>query len=67
MSTYQLKPEEMLMVDDLKPGLDMARSCMVDFAGAGWSHSIPEIADYMRTHGDYYFESVALFREFILE
>lgn len=44
----------------------MARSCGVDFAGAGWSHSIPEIVDYMRTHGDYYFESVAQFREFIM-
>ena len=66
MSSFRLKPEDMLMVDDLKPGLDMARSCGVDFAGAGWSHSIREIADYMRTHGDYYFESVELFRAFMM-
>lgn len=65
MRTLNLKPEEMLMVDDLKPGLDMAQSCRVDFAGAGWSHMIPEIADYMRKHGNYYFEEVASFREFV--
>lgn len=66
MRWFDLKPEEMLVADDLKPGLDMARSCGIDFAGAGWSHIIPEIADYIRKHGDYYFETVELFREFIL-
>jgi phosphoglycolate phosphatase-like HAD superfamily hydrolase len=66
MRTYGLKPAEMLVVDDLKPGLDMARSCRVDFAGAGWSHIIPEIAGYMRKHGDFYFEKVDMFRDFIL-
>ncbi len=66
MRVFHLSPEEMLVVDDLKPGLDMARSCGVDFAGAGWSHIIPEITDYMRKHGDYYFESIHTFRDFIL-
>ncbi len=66
MSTFTLNPSEMLVVDDLKPGLDMARSSGVDFAGAGWSHNIAEIASYMRKHGDYYFEKVATFRDFIL-
>ena len=28
--------EELLMLDDLKPGYDMAKSCGVDFAAAGW-------------------------------
>lgn len=65
MRTYHLKPEELLVVDDLKPGLDMARSCGVDFAGAGWSHIIPEIADYMQTHSDYYFSTVDEFSEFL--
>lgn len=66
MGTFNLKPEEILVVDDLKPGLVMARSCGVDFAGAGWSHTIPEIASYMRKHGDFYFEKVDMFRDFIL-
>lgn len=48
MRRYGLRPEEMLMVDDLKTGMLMAQSCGVPFACAGWSHTIPEIADYMR-------------------
>lgn len=65
MRAFQLEPNEMLIVDDLKPGLDMARSCGVDFAGAGWSHIIPEIADYMRKYSDYYFPTVEAFSEFL--
>lgn len=43
-----MKPEEVLMVDDLKPGLDMARKCGVDFAAAMWAYDVKEIRDYMR-------------------
>ena len=32
MRLYDLRPDELLMVDDLKPGYDMALSCGVDFA-----------------------------------
>ena len=52
MKRYSLKPHEVLVVDDLKPGFDMARGAGVDFAAAGWAYDIPVIADFMRQHCD---------------
>jgi phosphoglycolate phosphatase/pyrophosphatase PpaX len=66
MKHFNIDNSEMLVVDDLKPGLDMARSCKVKFAAAGWSHVIPEIRDYMKYNSDYYFNSVFELREHIL-
>lgn len=65
MKRYNLNTNEILVIDDLKPGLDMARSCNVEFAAAGWSHLIPEIKDYMRNNSDYYFSTVGTFKNFI--
>jgi phosphoglycolate phosphatase/pyrophosphatase PpaX len=67
MKRYDLSNHHLLVLDDLKPGLDMARCCNVTFAGAGWSHQIPEIEDYMRQNSDYYFSNIKAFKEFILE
>lgn len=58
MRIYQLRPDELLMVDDMKPGCDMAHACGVPFACAGWSHDIAEIADFMRQHSDFYLPTV---------
>lgn len=58
MRIYNLDNTEMLVVDDLKPGLDMARSCNVAFAAAGWSHMVPEIKEYMKMNSDYYLKEV---------
>lgn len=58
-------PKQLLMVDDLKPGYDMAKKCGVPFACAGWSHYLPEIADYMKNNCDYYFSTVREFSEFL--
>ena len=58
MRIYGVSKDEMLVVDDLKPGLVMARSCDVKFAAAGWSHIIPEIREYMKLNSDYYFNTV---------
>ena len=66
MKKFNLSNKEMLVLDDLKPGLDMARSCNVEIAAAGWSHSVPEIEEYMRNNSDYYFSTVDEFKEFIL-
>lgn len=55
MRILKLQPEELLMVDDLKPGYDMAKSCGVPFACAGWSdNQIPVVRDYMKKYCDYY-------------
>jgi len=66
MRKFNLKPDEILMVDDLKPGYDMAKKCDVDFACAGWSHVVPKIVDFMKNNSDYYLTSVDQFRELVL-
>ena len=58
MKRYGLSPSEILVVDDLKPGYDMARGAGVDFAAAGWAYSVEEIESFMREHCDYYLKSV---------
>ena len=58
MRRFQLAPGDLLMIDDLKPGYDMARSCGVDFAAVGWANDIPEIEGFMRKNCRYYFKRV---------
>lgn len=55
---YSLKKEEILVVDDLKTGFDMARGSGVDFAAAGWAYKVPLIESFMREHCDFYLETV---------
>ena len=55
---YGFAPSEILMVDDLKPGFDMARAAGIDFAAAGWGYDVPEIERFMRKHSDYYLKTV---------
>ena len=52
-------PDEMLMVDDLKPGLDMAKKCGVKFAACCWSYNIPQIREHMETYADYVLDTTA--------
>ena len=65
MKEFQLAPEQLLMLDDLKPGYDMCRAAGVPFAAAGWANDIPEIEGYMRQNCDYYFKTVAAFGAFL--
>ena len=55
---YGISPSEILVVDDLKPGYDMARGGGADFAAAGWAHSVPVIEKFMRQNCDYYLKTV---------
>ncbi|WP_018395694.1 HAD hydrolase-like protein [Bacillus sp. 37MA] len=66
LERFNLQENEALMLDDLKPGMEMAKSCNVDFAAAGWSHSIPEIKERMKMESKYYFETVEQFNQLIL-
>lgn len=59
MHRFSLKPEELLMIDDLKPGYDMAAACGVPFAGVGWANEISEIESFMRANCHVYFKTVA--------
>ena len=58
MERLSLQPGEILMIDDLKPGYDMARASGVDFAAVGWANDIPAIENFMRRHSDCYFKTV---------
>nr|WP_263327614.1 HAD hydrolase-like protein [Neobacillus sp. Marseille-Q6967] len=66
LKRFNLQESEALMLDDLKPGMEMAKSCNVDFAAAGWSHSISEIKEQMKRESKYYFETVEQFNHFVL-
>ncbi|MGL5616079.1 MAG: HAD family hydrolase [Sarcina sp.] len=65
MRKYNLKPTELIMVDDLKPGFDMAKGCEVDFVCAGWSNDIEKIESFMRNNCDYYFNKVEELEELL--
>jgi phosphoglycolate phosphatase/pyrophosphatase PpaX len=62
----ELPVERALALDDLKPGVLMARAAGVAVAGAGWAHDIGEIREYMRSNCLAFFETVRAFREFLL-
>lgn len=65
MEKYDLKPEDILVVDDLKPGYDMAKAAGVDIAAAGWAHNVPEIADFMKENCEYFCQSVEDLRKIL--
>ncbi len=57
---FGIKKEEILVIDDLKPGITMAIEAGVDSAGVGWSqsHQIPEIKADLSGICTYYFNAV---------
>ncbi len=63
---FQLKCEDALIVDDLKPGVLMSRAAGVPIAAAGWSHRILEREDYMRNNCAAYLATVGEFESYIL-
>lgn len=65
MRRYNLSEDEILVVDDLKPGYDMARAAGVDFAAAGWAYNVPAIESFMRKNCDFYLKSIDELRELL--
>ena len=65
MKKYDLSPADILVIDDLKPGFDMAKEAGVDFAAAGWAYDVPEIERFMRENSPNYFRSVKELDEFL--
>ena len=58
MEEYHLSPAELLVVDDLKTGLQMAKAANVPIAAALWCRQdAPEIIDYMTQRCDFAFHS----------
>ena len=67
MNAWDLAPSQILMLDDLKPGYDMARACGVPFAAAGWANDIPEIEGFMRQNCDLYFKTISDLRSYLFD
>ena len=65
MEKYSLKPEEILVVDDLKPGYDMARAAGVDIAAAAWAYNVPGISEFMKKNCDYFCKTVEELKEIL--
>ncbi len=58
MEKYGAEKREIIVVDDLKPGIIMAAKAGVDSAGVGWSHRIPEIMEDMKENCTFYVSTV---------
>lgn len=67
MKHFSLEPRQLLMVDDLKPGWQMAQSCGVPFAFAGWGCGVESIRDFMHQNADYYLLQVSELQALVLD
>lgn len=68
MESYRLSPAQLLMVDDLKPGREMAKAAGVEIAYAGWCRqNVPEIGAQMRAWCDFAFNNPMELYRFLFE
>lgn len=68
MKKYQLTPDQMLVVDDLKPAYHMAKKAGVPVAFAKWSKlEQPDICAEMSTLCNYTFESPNALEHFLFD
>lgn len=61
---YGLSNEEILVIDDLKPGFLMAKEGAVDFLWAAWAYNKPQFNEYMRENAKYCIDSLIEFKKF---
>lgn len=59
LARWDLAPAQLLMVDDLKPGWEMAHACGVPFAAAGWGVLCAAAARDLRARADWYLDTVS--------
>ena len=68
MAKYGLRPEELLVVDDMKPAWEMASKAGVPIAFAAWGRKdYPEIMAEMTRLCDFSFDSVEKLERFLFE
>ena len=65
MARLGYRADEIVMVDDLKPGYDMAAAAGVDFVAAGWSNDLALIERFMRENCLHYAPTVAALAAFL--
>lgn len=64
---FDLSPGDVLMVDDMPQGGQMAHALGVSFACAGWYGMLPQIQSQMKTQCDYFFSTVDAFSHFLFD
>ncbi len=68
MARYQLRPEQLLVVDDMKPAYEMASGAGVQIAFAGWGRTeYPQVYKEMERLCDYSFDSCAKLEHFLFD
>lgn len=67
INNYDLDRSEVLVLDDLRPGLEMANKSEVPFATAGWAQKPSEIKKWMRVNSEFYFDDIDSFGKHIFE
>ena len=68
MKKYDLRPEQLLVVDDMKPAYDMASGAGVPIAFAAWGRKdYPQIMAEMTSLCDYTFNSTEELEKFLFE
>ena len=67
MAQFGLRPGQLLVLDDLRPGYEMARAAGTHFAAAGWANDIAQIETFMRRNCDRYCKTVADFRAYLMD
>lgn len=65
MKKLDYPPEALLMVDDLKPGCDMAKAAGVDFVAAGWATRLAPIERFLRKNCTHYAATVEELAKFL--
>jgi len=63
---FGVQPAEVLALDDLSPGVKMAKDAGITAVAAGWGHNVQPIQDYMRRECAQYFETVQDFADYLL-
>ena len=68
MKKYHFRPDQLLVVDDMKPAWEMARKVSVPITFAAWGRKdFPEIAEEMQQLCDFSFDSVEKFTNFLFD
>lgn len=68
MQRYGFRPEEMLVVDDMKPAYEMASKVGVPIAFAAWGRKdYPELAAQMKQLCNYSFDTTAKLEQFLFD
>ena len=68
MQHYGFRPEEILVVDDMKPAYEMASKAGVPIAFAAWGRKdCPELTEQMKSICDYSFDSPQELEKFLFD